>query len=142
MGTTLKKDLGFATALTTTIVSAVTIALVHTCQPHAVPPPTSYCPKILLVNAVPARFMPMTMMTGPTTMGGNSFLTRCTPTSLIMPARITYTSPAHTSASMTASDRTLYSSVPAVAPFITSSSAGRNAKDEPRNTGTLRFVQK
>lgn len=99
MGTTLKNDLGLASALTSTIVPAVIIAAVHACQGAAV------LPKMLEENAVPARFIPMTMMTGPTTMGGKNLRIFCTPTSLMMTDRRTYTRPAHTSASMTASAR-------------------------------------
>ena len=49
-----------------------------------------------LVTAEGARFRPMRMMMGPVTTGGRKRMTRLTPTSLIMAARMTYSNPATT----------------------------------------------
>ena len=87
---------------------------------------------------LPARFMPMTMMTGPTTMGGKSFLIFCTPTPLITKEKITYTRPARTRAIMAESARA--SRLPLCANTVIR--PGMNAKLDPRNTGTFRWVRK
>ena len=57
-------------------------------------------PSIQLVNrlsiAEPARLIPMRMISGPQTAGGNSFITLLVPRTLIRIARITYRPPAAT----------------------------------------------
>ena len=49
-----------------------------------------------LDTAEGARFSPIRMMMGPVTTGGRKCITRCTPTTLMMPASTTYKRPATT----------------------------------------------
>ena len=82
------------------------------------------------------RFKPIAIIIGPVTMGGKYFITLPVPKALINAARIRYNTPEH------ATPKHAYGSSPA-SPFgAIAQYPARNAKDEPKNAGTLPFARK
>ena len=97
-----------------------------------------------LDTAEGARFRPMRMMMGPVTTGGRKRITFCTPTSLMMPARITYSRPATTippRAYWSFSAAAMSAYLPAVS-SLTAWKPPRKAKEEPRKAGTFSLVHR
>ena len=137
-------DLGFAYAFVTTITRAVIIAVVqylHPLSPRSLLNPyRSIFPArdgfhMLFNSTVPASVRPIVIITGPTTIGGKSFLIFSTPIAFIIPANIRYTHPAEKSAIITAK------LLPGC-PYPAAKIPGKKAKLDPRNTGTFLLVSR
>ena len=91
-----------------------------------------------------ARLNPIQMMIGPVTTGGRKRMTRFTPASLMISARIRYNSPAttippHAYCSFSMSGILAY--IPE-SRLATVANPPRKAKDEPRKAGTLNLEQR
>ena len=97
---------------------------------------------LALFTAEGARFRPMRMMIGPVTTGGRKRMTFFTPTSLITPARMTYSRPATTmppQAYCSFSEASMAAYLPE-SRLAMAWKPPRKAKEDPRKAGTLSRV--
>lgn len=92
-----------------------------------------------LFIAVGARIRPIDIMIGPVTTGGKKRITFLIPNIFIKPANTRYTRPAANTPAHAYGSISLFEE-PSASLGATAAYPPKNAKDEPRNAGTLNLV--
>ena len=94
-----------------------------------------------LFSADGAKQRPIAIIIGPVTTGGNNFITFETPINLIHNASTKYSKPAKTTPKHAYGNISKFAE-PSFAIGATVAYPPKNANDEPKNAGTLNFVNK